>query len=595
MSRSLELLNAYLDGKELSPAEEQALSQWVNDPDNAKTIVELAIIHSHIQHWMSVPSLFLGCNREAKIHRIDGPELVPCPARPKVHKPRRIANWYLALAASLMLAVVAYRGYPWNTTNNPVPIAAASSSTQPQADFAPEPVVVATVTEALEVRVPDRDVHSGTHIQIDDKLVVESGILAFTTNDGSRMVVEAPAELRFGSARQIFLDSGKLTARVEGGETGLVVVTPTARVIDLGTEFGVAVGPQRDTRVAVYEGVAELYGSAPTDGAAPASRRINAGRAGYVASHGELMWTVQTLPYDREFIRPDEIESIRRARHGSAEATQQVSFFTLQRTPGLLGYQSFDMPSRGERYAFSFKQTIRADQSLVFGGDLSDHHLYSSGSLVVGEDEEVFLDLDTSADSPLARAGVLTEQGHVGRSGSELWLAWKSRTVYPQHLGSQAGLALMFGDQRLVQEPLFFGYSDNRDTLSAVVNIGSRINHMELDADPNTFAIDHLKVDNSVKQWVVQIIFGERSDKVAVWCDVPFANIRETRPFVETMHNNILFDRIQLRTSEGGSPCVFDDIVMASNLEAIASSEALDADFVAIEPVMPTLVMYVRP
>ena len=530
MKKSLELLNSYLDGKELSPQEEQELAAWVNDPENAKAIVELAIIHSHTQHWMSVPNWFGGLGGtidELEESMASLPLCKDCnePAEPPVVVHR--FPWVLAVAASLFFVLFAFQGNQWYEPTQPIATEVTASIPS-----LPESAVVATVTEAMEVLSDNHDIHCGTHIELLEQWVVDSGIVALTTEEGCRLVIEGPAEFRFDSSKQIFLKQGKLTARAEGGAAGLVVITPSAKVVDLGTEFGVAVGPELDTRVAVYEGAAELYGNEPPLGDSPASRRINAGRVGYVGGHGELLWTVQTLPCEREFIRPDEIESIRRARDGSAEATQQISYFALQRTPGLLAYQSFDIPSKGERYALSFMKNIRSKTPLVFAGDLRDNHLYSSGALVLDSGEEAILDLDTSSDSPLARAKLLTEQGQVGRSGTELWVAWKSQMVHPDQVGSYAGLGLMFGDQRMVQEPLFFGYSDNRTTLSAVLNLGSRTNHMELDSNPDTFAIDHLQLNNQVRQWVVQIIFGERSDKVAVWCDVPFANIRDTRPML---------------------------------------------------------------
>jgi hypothetical protein len=52
----IELLNAHFDGKILSEDEARTLSSWVGeDPDNARTVVELGIIHSQADYWLSVP------------------------------------------------------------------------------------------------------------------------------------------------------------------------------------------------------------------------------------------------------------------------------------------------------------------------------------------------------------------------------------------------------------------------------------------------------------------------------------------------------------------------------------------------------------
>ena len=578
MSEPIELLNAYLDGKELDQHEARALSDWAAaNPDNARAVVELAIIHSHIQYWMSVPGFLIEfdelMNPVLRTRDSSGSDVTPA-ALPKAPSKLRRAVRYLALAGCVLFAAFGLREGFWLTQEDER-TAEAPAKPDPPAQASPA-VVVATVTEALAVVSRDGQIRCGTLLRLQQPLDIDSGVLALTSAEGCRLVVEGPATLHFETPKQIKLDSGRLTARVEGNATGLTVITPTAKVVDLGTEFGVAVNPVQETRVAVYEGAAELYGTAPHDGDTPPSRRIDAGRAGFVAQHGELLWAVQTLPSDREFIRPDEIESLRRAKLGSAEAAQQLSYYALQRTAGLLAFQSFDIPSRGEEYALSFKKkSPRSKTTLTLTEDLAENHLYASGALLVGEDQEVFLDLDTSNDSPLARARLLTERGHVGRSGTELWLSWKTKMLEPERVGNNAGLALMFGDQRMVQEPVFFGYSDNRHSLSAVVNLGSRPSHMELDSDPNSFKIDHLSLNDSVRPWVLQIIFGERSDKVAVWCDVPIDRIRETRPCVETLHSNVIFDRLQLRNSQGASPQVFDDVVMATNLEALSNVEAL--------------------
>jgi hypothetical protein len=135
----------------------------------------------------------------------------------------------------------------------------------------------------------------------------------------------------------------------------------------------------------------------------------------------------------------------------------------------------------------------------------------------------------------------------------------------------------MFGDQRLIQEPLFIGYSGGKGLLSMVSNVGSRSVKLDLDADPETFAVEPVTIDDQTHQWVMQLIFGERGDKVAVWCDVPLDSIRKVRPQAETVNANMIFDRLRLGVSENASEWLFDDVVLATSIDAIVEVQQLQA------------------
>lgn len=597
MRTPIELLNAHFDGKILSEDEARTLSSWVGeDPDNARTVVELGIIHSQADYWLSVPRFLdeLGDSEDPAIKKsidaaLEAIEIDSYRKRVGV-EPRtragRKPSWgwvAAAVAASLLIAVVSFpRGVNPDNANALLVVA-------PVEQAAPKPIpspiiiepapVVATITETINLKSRSGSrLRRGKYVLRGESLIIDAGVLALTTADGCDVVVEGPAKLVFEDSQQIAMTQGRLSARIDEGATGMVVKTPTARVVDLGTEFGVGIGPDLATDVAVYDGVVELYSANSDKDSSSPSKRITAGRAGHVDAKGSLNFAVQTLPNDREFIRPDEIASLRKARSGSAEASQQTCFYALQRTRGLMAFQSFDIPSEGSAYSVAFRETPpRSATSPTITHDLLSRRLYSSGALLVGEGEHAFLDIDTSSDSPLARANLLTDRGQIGRSGAELWIAWKTRMTDANRTGDHAGMSLMFGDQRLMQEPLFVGYSGGKRTLAVASNIGSRTVELELDADPDTFAVDPITLDAETHQWVMQIIFGERGDKVAVWCDVPPSEIRTARPHAETVNANLIFDRLRLGVSRDASAWLFDDIVMATSIDAIAEVQELQA------------------
>lgn len=584
MRKPIELLNAHFDGEELTEQEAHELRRWiVADSSAAQTVVELGVIHSQTDYWLSVPRFLdeLGDTDDLSVKQsiesaIETIQIESHRSQRKPREARPAARWVgtvAMIAASLLVAVT------WWNRGEDEAAETMVAVVEPTLPATPPPApVLATVSESFGARLADGSwLRRGQQFRAGDRLDLTQGILALTTSVGNEVVVESPSTFVVRGPLDIELTSGRLAARVEREGRGLAIATPTARVVDLGTEFGVGVGPDLETEVAVYEGVVELYGLANSpDGSAARSKRITAGRSGYVDASGGLVWSVQTLATNRGFIRPDEIASLRNARDGSPEGWQQVSFYSLQRVPGLVAFQSFDAPSGGAGYSVSFDESsIRSEGGYQFAGDLSDRHLYTSGSLEVGPDQAVFLDLDTSSDSRLARAGLLTDRGQVGRSGSELWLSWKTRVVDPDIAGDHAGLSLMFGDQRLLQEPVFVGQANSHGDMKIRSNIGSRWMEIDLDSDPTSYTVETMSLGGETHQWYAQLIFSERGDKVAVWCDVPVEDLRDLRPQAEFVNANVMFDRIRLGVSRESSPWRFDDITLATSLTSLAKSQAV--------------------
>lgn len=82
---------------------------------------------------------------------------------------------------------------------------------------------------------------------------LEAGILQVVYDNGAKVLLQAPARFELASNQLLRLHSGRLTARVPEAAIGFTVVTPTADVVDLGTEFGVTAG-ENASEVHVFEG-----------------------------------------------------------------------------------------------------------------------------------------------------------------------------------------------------------------------------------------------------------------------------------------------------------------------------------------------------
>jgi ferric-dicitrate binding protein FerR (iron transport regulator) len=90
-------------------------------------------------------------------------------------------------------------------------------------------------------------------------LELERGLVEIRMRAGARVLLEGPARLDLLSANSARLVHGKLTARVPDAAKGFEIYSPQGKVIDLGTEFGVAVSDQGATDVHVFEGRVEAY------------------------------------------------------------------------------------------------------------------------------------------------------------------------------------------------------------------------------------------------------------------------------------------------------------------------------------------------
>jgi anti-sigma factor RsiW len=96
----------------------------------------------------------------------------------------------------------------------------------------------------------------GTHLHL------ERGLVALRFASGARVVLEGPAEAELLSPLRMALTQGKIGASIPESAHGFTVLSPRGEVIDLGTEFGVAVNADGATNVHVFEG--EVIAKDPT-------------------------------------------------------------------------------------------------------------------------------------------------------------------------------------------------------------------------------------------------------------------------------------------------------------------------------------------
>lgn len=90
-----------------------------------------------------------------------------------------------------------------------------------------------------------------------------SGVAELRTSAGATVTLQGPSEFTWRSAGLVDLQSGMLQATVPPQASGFTVRTSAARIVDIGTRFGVRVDSTHPTEVHVFEGHVQAN---PSDG-----------------------------------------------------------------------------------------------------------------------------------------------------------------------------------------------------------------------------------------------------------------------------------------------------------------------------------------
>jgi len=437
----------------------------------------------------------------------------------------------------------------------------------------PLPPVVATLDELINIG-EDFAYETGARFRQGASFALPSGIAQFSSANGSVIVVEGPAEVRFSGSDEMILQGGKLVGLNSTKIQQIVVRTPSAVVRDLGTEFGVEVLPNGATSTAVYQGVVEL--SDAGDGAL-----LTPLREGWQTSIGAdavALNEAKPLLHDREFVRPDEVRLRVAIARGSEAARAEVAFYELMRVEGILAYEGFDGLQETEGRTIGIDPLrLTTSQALQYGPNLSERTPLAekSKSIVAADTQQFFVHLDTSENSRLVRAGLVSPGGMVGDLPGEVWLAWRSKLNGTEAGHADwAGLSLMCGDRRQADEPLFIGAPSNQTTYGIQFFEGPlrEIHHQDqLDQDATTDGVQPMAADDRVALWIAQLSMGPTGAEVRIWCNVPPDRIANTPPHLTQSIENLRFDRFRLELADPRqqTTCAFDDVLVTTTGESL--------------------------
>lgn len=118
-------------------------------------------------------------------------------------------------------------------------------------------IEVATLTDSINAKWADVvfPMEKGTRLVTgDDQWLLREGYVELLFDNEARVILEGPVEFQILAKDRIGLNYGKMYARISNEDVGFSVYTHDAKIIDLGTEFGVQAEIGGNTQVHVLKG-----------------------------------------------------------------------------------------------------------------------------------------------------------------------------------------------------------------------------------------------------------------------------------------------------------------------------------------------------
>lgn len=232
------LLAAYLAG-ELPDARRAEFEAWLQeDPQRVRDLAELMLLDDQL----------------AKSPLTDDVQ----PAQPVAGKVDR-NNWRLPAAAwALAASVLVAAGVMWYD-RDALPESAPSQAIAEQAPANRSATPAAGRVAAYLGRTTDcvwngPPWDEGSPLTVGSQVSLAAGVAEVIFDNGARVKALGPCELFMDDAQACSLRVGNASVYVPESAFGFKVVTPSGIVVDLGTEFGVAVDQAGSSEVHVFQG-----------------------------------------------------------------------------------------------------------------------------------------------------------------------------------------------------------------------------------------------------------------------------------------------------------------------------------------------------
>ena len=266
-SRAAELSHRFLEGALDDARAEQFSSVLASDPKAVSVHVQAAVLDE-----LLVGQFERHCEEAVRkafhafLQLDDGPRL-PSTISLKPREPAsRWAGWL---------------GRPWVKAGLAAAVALVATGT-----YLAAPKDVAMVTRLVDTRLANRpETHVGDRLKEGDRLEVTEGLVELTFDHGTVVAIKGPADFQIVSGMLATSRGGRITVEVGERAVGFTVETPSARIVDWGTKFGVGVEGE-ETDVVVFDGIVDLHARSSRGRLEPT--RLTQGEALRVSRGGEL-------------------------------------------------------------------------------------------------------------------------------------------------------------------------------------------------------------------------------------------------------------------------------------------------------------------
>ncbi|MBX2853013.1 MAG: FecR domain-containing protein [Phycisphaeraceae bacterium] len=220
---------------------------------------------------------------------------------------------------------------------------------------------------------------TGAQVMSGQALSLDNGLVELEMLNGAKVLLQGPVSVQLESEKAILLNYGRLSASVYTRGKGFDVLTSQATITDLGTEFGVEVDDQGQTRLDVFNGEVELALDKHGDTAAP--MRFTEGGAAVI----DKALHVRRMPANElHYVLAREFNARVHADKGSAYHRWLTMTYMMRRDPEVVVYYLFDRMD-----ADQFKLINRSNGVLQAGdGRLGDGHKIATPQWVSGRFQE---------------------------------------------------------------------------------------------------------------------------------------------------------------------------------------------------------------
>jgi hypothetical protein len=297
--------------------------------------------------------------------------------------------WSIALVAILTYGSFVF--IAWNLRSGKLPVATN--------DLA---VAVVRDTTGVQWSKHGASRSAESSIVLGEPLKIESGIVQLELKRGVTLLVEGPARWSIEGDNRAILKWGKIIAKVPSQAIGFTVETPQAKIVDLGTEFGIATKVSGETEVNVFRGRVLVEPVAKATLPSHESFVLQAGEAKRIAVGGTVTvananktgtWKILAdRLLSRQQVFPDslvaywgfektdrrEVPDERSSHHGAMGGSTRVG--------GIAGRGALRFGNNGERVRIPM-----ADSEGAFGAELTiEAAIISSWSGKAHDDDYIF-------------------------------------------------------------------------------------------------------------------------------------------------------------------------------------------------------------